>query len=65
MQRCRPILALACTISSIAYLKNDNCLEKGEDTSFRDKKGKGKYEELPLSNILYSNYLTNNQVKRV
>ena len=60
MQRCRPILALACIVSLIAYLKNDSCLEKGEDTSYLDKKGRGKYEELPLSNILYSNYLTNN-----
>ena len=41
MQRCRPIVALACTVYSIAYLKNDSCLEKGEDTSFRDKKGRG------------------------
>ena len=60
MQRGRPILALACTVYSIAYLRNDSCLERREDTSFRNKKGKGKYEELPLSNILYSNYLTSN-----
>ena len=35
-------------------------MSEGKVCHFMMKKGKEKYEELPLSSILYSNYLTNN-----
>ena len=55
MQRGRPILTLACTVSSVAYLKIIIIRREGKICHFMIKKSEEKYEELPLNSTLYSN----------